>query len=54
MSSTTITDLIASQVTTIGTFMPTVLTAVIGVAVLLIGAGWAWSRFKRHVHGKKI
>lgn len=54
MSSSTITTLISDQITTIGGFMPTVLTAVIGVSVLLIGAGWAWSRFKRHVHGKKI
>lgn len=43
--------------TTIGAFQTTateVLPWVIGVSAILIGAGFAWSRFKKHVAGKKI
>jgi len=47
-------ELITAQIVTVGELMPPVLFATIVVSTLLIGAGWAWSRFKRHVSGKKI
>jgi len=54
VTTTTITSGTASLLGTFGTLVTDNIYVILGVAVLLIGAGWAWSRFKKHVHGRKI
>jgi len=54
MSTSTITTGNAALLTTLGTIFQDSIYVILGVAVLLIGAGWVWSRFKKHVAGKKI
>lgn len=34
--------------------LPSLLFSIIGVVIILIGAGWAYSRIKKHMTGKKI
>jgi len=54
MSTSSIQTGFATQLTTLGTIFQDNLFAILGVAVLLIGAGWVWGRFRKHVAGKKI
>lgn len=54
ISSSTITTEMGALTTTLGTLIEDNIWVFLGLAVLLIGAGFLWSRFKKHVHGRKI
>jgi len=54
LSTSTAGQIITDSVTTFKDIAGPALLAVIAVAVLLIGAGFVWSRFRKHVAGKKI
>lgn len=54
MSTSSIQTGFSTQLTTLGTIFQDNIFAILGVAVLLIGAGWVWSRFKKHIHRRKI
>jgi len=54
LSTSTASTLITDTVSTFKEIAGPAILAVVAVAALLIGAGFVWSRFKRHVSGKKI
>ena len=54
LSTSTASDIITDSVATFKDIAGPAIAAVVAVAVLLIGAGFVWSRFRRHVSGKKI
>lgn len=54
LSTSTVGTLITDTTNTFKDIAGNNLGIVIAVAALLIGAGFVWSRFKKHVAGKKI
>lgn len=48
------TAIIGALSTSGATIVAYTVTAVIGVALLLVGAGYGWRMLKKHVTGKKI
>jgi len=54
MSTSTIQTGNNALLATIGQIFADNIYLILGVAVLLIGAGWVWGRFRKHVAGKKI
>lgn len=54
LSTSTAGQIITDSVSTFKEIAGPALLAIIAVAVLLIGAGFVWGRFRRHVSGKKI
>jgi len=54
LSTSTADTLVTNSVATFKEIAGPAILAVVAVAVLLIGAGFVWSRFKKHVARKKI
>jgi len=54
MSTSTISTGNQGLITTLGTIFADNIYLILGLAALLIGAGWVWSRLRKHVAGKKI
>ena len=54
LSTSTAAQIVSDSVNTFKEISGPALLAVVAVAVLLIGAGFVWGRFRRHVAGKKI
>ena len=54
LASTTASEMLTASITTFKDIAGPAILSIIAVAVLLIGAGYVWVKFKKHVAGNKI
>jgi len=54
MSTTTATTLISNAGTDLGGLIYTAVGVVLGIAIALVGVGFAWRKLKKHATGNKF
>jgi len=54
LSSTTANTLFTSSLSDLSSMFYTAIVPILVIAVALMGLGFAWSRIRKHVHGRKF